>query len=379
MADSLQALSGNLTGNITVAQILRPARGGMKRHVEGLIATSEKTTHLLFAPPGVLNEFQQSRNREIAALIPLDISARPNPLRDRLQARRLSKQLRDSKCEIVHAHGIRGAMIGVPAARIAGLPVIVTLHNLLSQSTVQRLFLQNVLKKSNQIITVSGAIADQINYLRLANPPQIIPNGVDTSEYGRLIYCDYLRQEYKINPKSKIIMGVGRLEKEKGFTLLAGAFNQLRGRAGNVVFVLVGEGTEHGTLLRFAEERNDVVLTGQLKDVRPLMSCADLVVIPSRSEGQSLVALEAMASGVPVIASRVGGLPETLGEEMQEALFNPEDVQDLTQKMIQFMTDEPLRERHKELGLERVREHYELKDQIRKVEAVYSKLVERKK
>ncbi len=356
------------------AQIVRPARGGMKRHVEELISRSEHTRHLLFAPPALLDEVQSRRLPDLAALFPVTISPNPNFLRDRFLASRLAKQMRDSRAEIVHAHGLRGAMVGVTAARIAGLPVVVTLHNLPPLGGLRKTLAQRSLQKADAVLTVSGAISERLKGYGLPKPPRVIPNGVDRADYSRLVYCDALRQEFHLSAKAKIVLGVARLEPEKGMTLLGGAYAQIRGRAGETVLVILGEGRQHGTLLRFAETREDVFLPGFSGDVRSWLQCADLVVIPSRSEGQSLVALEAMASETPVIASRIGGLPETLGEEMDEALFPAEDVKALTETMIRFLNDTRLRDKHRALGRERVRTHYDLQTQVQKVEAVYAEL-----
>lgn len=147
----------------------------------------------------------------------------------------------------------------------------------------------------------------------------------------------------------RIILTVGRLSKEKGQADLLQAYARLCERAaGQFHLVIVGEGPERGELERLRDRlglSGSVTLAGQQSDVRRFYDIADLFILPSHSEGSPNVLLEAMASGVPVVATKVGGVPEMATDEEDALLVERSDHTAMAEAMWRIHFEEGLRQR----------------------------------
>ena len=152
-----------------------------------------------------------------------------------------------------------------------------------------------------------------------------------------------LREEFKLAPDALVILSVGRLSQEKGHVDLIAAFARLRElwRDDRLRLVLVGDGPEKPKLLQQAEEldvTDQVIFAGHRDDAKRFYGIANVFALPSYSEGTPNVLLEAMASGVPVVATAVGGIPE-LATDGHTALLvpptNPAELAGAIQKLLQ--------------------------------------------
>lgn len=143
------------------------------------------------------------------------------------------------------------------------------------------------------------------------------------------------------------IICVGRLSPEKGQTGLLRAFARLRANHPNLSLRLVGDGPDREALERFSEElgvSDAMTFAGRLPEPETLIeiSRADLLVLPSFMEGLPIVLMEAMALGIPVIASRVAGIPELVSDGKTGLLFAPSDWDELAQCIARLLSDKDL-------------------------------------
>lgn len=176
------------------------------------------------------------------------------------------------------------------------------------------------LQAPEQIVTVSQATKEQL--LRHGIPGEritVVHNAVPAQPHSQVRNdAATLRQkkiDLGVSPDEKLILCAGRLSKEKGQIDMVGAILHLRKlRPGLAVrLMIIGDGPEHERIsqaIQSAGLENSIVFTGHLKDLTPYYEAADVVAIPSLSEGSPNVLLEAMAFGVPVVATEVGGIPE---------------------------------------------------------------------
>src|SRR5262249_2652934 len=135
-----------------------------------------------------------------------------------------------------------------------------------------------------------------------------------------------LRMRYGLDPHSLLLVAIGRLAPEKGFDVLIEAFRLIHARQPEARLILAGSGLEEASLRALAAPlQKALIFAGHLTEIVLLLQTADIVVIPSRQEGQGIVALEAMAARKPVVASRVGGLIETIEDGKTGVLVPPED------------------------------------------------------
>src|SRR5262249_45368506 len=200
------------------------------------------------------------------------------------------------------------------------------------------------LPRANRVITVSEAFAAQLQ--RMGVKPErlrVVHNSVRAEEFrGASIQAG--RISPGIMPGERVILAVGRLSREKGHAVLIRAFSGLlrhdhRLRA---KLVLVGDGPERRRLQRAAVSfgvEDCVVFTGQVGDVRPYYKAADVLVLPSYTEGSPNVLLEAMAAGLPVVATAVGGVPEIVTDGESALLTPPGDSQRMAAAMSALLND----------------------------------------
>jgi glycosyltransferase involved in cell wall biosynthesis len=360
-----------------VAEVVRPAAGGIRRHVSDLLEhlNRRRFSPRLFAP----ETFVPDRSIPDLDHSAIAIGATTRPFADYEAVGALASLLRD-KSDIVHAHGLRGAIVGGFAARRAGLPYLFTVHNLLPKlNFIQATVFLELAKKAARVIAVSEAVAHTVQQTGVAaHRIAIVPNGVDLSRFDPPADTEGFRQAYGIADAERIVLGVGRLALEKGFDNLIEAFALLRTRLPETRLILAGEGPETARLKLQAQPLGDRVLfLGHRLDTPLLLAAADLVAVPSRQEGQGIVPLEAMAAGRAVVASRVGGLVETVVEDRTGLLVPPDAPSALADALEALLTDPNRRLALGAAGRERVQQEYALKTQIQKIEAIYSDVFRR--
>jgi glycosyltransferase involved in cell wall biosynthesis len=171
-----------------------------------------------------------------------------------------------------------------------------------------------------------------------------------------------LRRELGIGDDIRIVLSVGALSREKGHAGLLRALAAARGdpRCPPMRLMLVGDRRANEPLRALARHlglSEIVVFCGHRADVRPYYSAADLFVLASHSEGSPNVLLEAMDAGVPIVATRVGGIPEMLTDERSALLVRRGDVKEMGSRIIRALIDGELRARLTAAGREAVAEY----------------------
>lgn len=157
-----------------------------------------------------------------------------------------------------------------------------------------------------------------------------------------------LREELRICESTKVILSVGRLSREKGQADLIEAARLLRNKnlLAGFRFVIAGDGPDRAPLTRIVREDNlesDVVFVGHISDIGPYYGLAELVVLPSHSEGSPNVLLEAMAAGRAIIATRVGGVPDIATNEREAILVEKENPSALAEAVHRVLADASLK------------------------------------
>jgi glycosyltransferase involved in cell wall biosynthesis len=175
-----------------------------------------------------------------------------------------------------------------------------------------------------------------------------IPNAIDISKFR--LDRKYCRRLLGFRDGEESILYVGRLEPVKNVQTLLYAFVNVRKKGFNARLVLVGNGSEINRLRRIAVgakviEFVDFVGALSHDRVPVYMNAADVLVLPSRSEASPNVILEALAAGTPVIATRVGGIPDIVTNGKQGFLYSPGDTEQLTNLLSRLLKDKRLRAR----------------------------------
>lgn len=194
---------------------------------------------------------------------------------------------------------------------------------------------------------------------------KLIYNGVEIPED---IEPDFsLRDDYNIKTNQKILVNVGRLFPEKGHDLLLEGMAELNKINTNWKLFIVGEGNERNNIESLISEYNldeQVFLTGFVDNVNEYLSQADLMVHSARIEGFGLVLVEAMATGLPVIAVAASNIPEVVEDGKVGLLSEQENPRDLADKVNQLLKDDDLRSKYASNAKEYVQNNFSIKKMI---------------
>ncbi len=356
-----------MTIPIRVLHVVRPAAGGIRQHVLSLLNGLDpaQIINSVAAPPEFVGGMGEVRH--LFASVPLPIDAKLS-LSDWRSARILT-QVQPQFAEIVHAHGLRAAWVAALAHRRRPFPLIFTAHNTVEGSLPARLSLAFVARHCTRIVAVSQSVAGSLTACGV--PPakvQVIPNGVDIRHFTPPAASRAeARTALGLPETAFVIAAAARLSPEKGLDILL----QAAGQRKNLTFFIAGDGPQLGALLRGLPP--NVRLLGRVDDVRPLLYAADVFAVPSRREGQGIAALEAMAAGLAVVASGVGGLAEMLTDGATALLVPPGDPDALAAALSRLQSDSRLRHSLAQSASALVEERYNLPTMLASLTTLYQK------
>ncbi|MBO3757520.1 MAG: glycosyltransferase family 4 protein, partial [Candidatus Brockarchaeota archaeon] len=227
------------------------------------------------------------------------------------------------------------------------------------------------ISKAEVVIAVSKAAANFISFFIDYAPIKIIPNGIDTNRF---------KPNFDKENKELRILFVSRLVHRKGPHLLVKAFKRVIKRYDKVTLIFAGSGYMRETLEELAMSLNiasKVKFLGDVPDenLPQVYSESDIFVLPSlHAESFGLVLLEAMASGLPVVTTNIGGIPEVLEDGKEGFLVKP-DERNIADALIKLLEDKNLREKMGRNGRKKAVEVYDWKNVGEKIEEVYKELL----
>jgi glycosyltransferase involved in cell wall biosynthesis len=297
---------------------------------------------------------------------------------DEAAIRELAAWLRRNEIDLVHAHMFRAEVIGTRAAVAAATPVIMaTVHSSRVRSEADQRELARLTPHMDRLIVPSASIEHKVRCEgREGAPFAVIPTGVDLSRFSAPTQPCMLRRELDL-PRGAFVIGVvARLEAEKGQRHLVDAMPRLVEAVPNAHLVIVGEGSDAAALRAQAAAlpapaRDRVIFTGRREDVAALTADLDVAVLPSLREAQGISILEAMARGVPVVASRVGGIPEVISDGVDGILVEPSSPDEIAAALTRLAREPELLRRLGEAGRRTVEERFSIDAMVHRVEAVY--------
>ncbi len=231
-----------------------------------------------------------------------------------------------------------------------------------------------VYKHLSLVTTPTKAAAKLLRDVGLKNRVISISCGVDLVRFNPRNNGDYLKKRYQITSSDSVVLFVGRLDKEKNINILIKAFAQVLDSL-NAKLIIAGKGKEQKNLVNLCKKlkiEKDVIFTGYIseKDLPNLYRIADLFAIASIAELQSLVTMEAMACGLPVVAAKVMALPELVHHGKNGYLFSDGDTNTLTNQMIKILKNPSLSKKMSEDSL-RIIKHHDVNKTIKSYEKIY--------
>lgn len=304
-----------------------------------------------------------------------------NPILDPLAFWRLWREIRKSRPDIVHTHSSKAGFLGRLAARIAGVPHIVhTPHGHIfhayfsGAATGAFIALERMAARwTDRIITLSDEEARDHLQHQIGRPEQFItiPSGVDLAAVTAAPVV-------RLSPEGPVVGTVARLVPVKGLQHLIDAAPAIVRRCPTARFLLVGDGEMRGGLERTVRSLglgDRITFAGFREDVPAVLAGMDVFVLPSLNEGMGRVLVMAMALGKPIVATRVGGVPELLGDGEAGILVPPGDPSAIADAVSGLLADPRRASALGEAGLRRA-PRYSAEAMISALAKLYHEVVE---
>jgi glycosyltransferase involved in cell wall biosynthesis len=209
------------------------------------------------------------------------------------------------------------------------------------------------LRAADRVITVSRAFAQELVHIGI--PPEricVLHNSIDAATHAKA--CgrreSALKASLGLKGDEQIVLSVGRLSREKAHAdaIIALAYLRHLYPEINAKLIIVGDGPERDSIERLVRTLalgKKVMLVGRVNDTLPYYAISDLMVLPSHSEGSPNVLLEAMATGVPVVATEVGGVPEIIAHDWSGLLVAPRNPRNMAEAIARVLKDAQLAQR----------------------------------
>jgi glycosyltransferase involved in cell wall biosynthesis len=289
----------------------------------------------------------------------------------------LAKHLHGEKTQIAHAFDFYTNLTLIPAAKFARIPVIIGSQRQLGDllTPTQERVQSAMFRLCDAVVCNSRAAADLLIAKGISDSKIIvIENGLPREAFSDVTPA---------LPPGRIRVGmIARMNtRSKNHNLFLAMATRLRNRFPDVEFVLVGDGPLRAELEQEAKKlsiADRVTFLGDRRDIRAILASLQVSVLPSASESLSNVILESMAGGIPVVANKVGGNPELLGDE-RGILVKPDDTEAFGVAVARLLGDAQLRVEIGRRGREFAETHFTIENMRKRYEDLYAALLNHKK
>jgi len=283
---------------------------------------------------------------------------------------------------IIQTHGFKPSFLGFCAKIFCGTKWVCFMHGETYENAKVRCynFIDNCLQQFADVtVLVSENQRRRLFGGKNLERVQVLHNAVALSQPVKISSNNLtIRQRYGIDQGAKVVVVAGRLSPEKGVDVFLRSMQKVLQKYSCVQALIVGDGQEKESLLSLALTlgiEKKIHFTGFTNTPGDYMLEADIIILPSRSEGIPNVALEAMALGKPLIATAVGGTPEVVEHEKSGLLVPSDHPEFLAEAIIRICNDPKLVNRLREGAQSRVRKHFSVTNRCRKLVELYSSLL----
>lgn len=299
------------------------------------------------------------------------------------QLMRLRNYLRKGKFDVVHTHDLWSNLVGIPAAKLADVPVIVSSQRDLSHDpwyrSIPGRLLREAQRRSTVVLTNANSIREGL-VLREGFAPskvKVIYNGIDTERFTNA--SPDRRRLFPGMSDCRFVALVGNMHSDvKGHPTLIAAARTVLNAFPNVRFVLIGDGDRRKAFEQMVADEKlvaNLLFLGFRSDVPDILASCDIGILPSDSEGLPNALLEYMAAGLPTIATSVGGNVEVIADGVTGLLIPPHAPVALAESLIRLLKDSSLARRLGSDGQRFVRERFSFESLTRAIGELYSHLL----
>jgi glycosyltransferase involved in cell wall biosynthesis len=300
--------------------------------------------------------------------------------------------LRREKFDIVHTHTSKAGIIGRWAAKLAGVKIIIhTPHGHIFYGyfnwfrTKLFIYLEKLTALfTDRIITLTQRGKEEHVKHRIANPSKFVPiySGIEIRKFINY-HIDIIKEKERLNiPLEAPVIGtISRLDPVKGNQYFIASLPDIVKTFPSLKVFIVGDGSERRKLERRVKKlglSENVIFTGECKDVRWILSIFDICVLSSLNEGMGICLLEAQALGVPIVATKVGGIPDVVRDGVTGILVPPRNPKVMADAIIKLLKDNSLRKNMSEESRRWIDNRFSAETMVKKFSDLYEELVREK-
>jgi len=312
-----------------------------------------------------------------------------NLLKDVMAFWRIYEFIKKGKFDIVHTHSSKAGMLGRWAAKLAGVKIIIhTPHGHIFYGyfrwfkTKVFICLEKITSLiTDRIVTLTQRGKEEHIKYRIAKPGKFIPiySGIEMEKFTNCrVNTAKERQRWNIPLSAPVIGTVTRLEPIKGSQYFISSLSDVVKIFPDLTAIIIGDGSRRKELEDDVKKlglSENVIFMGLHKDIRPILSTFDIFVLPSLNEGMGRCLLEAQALGVPVVATKVGGVPDIVRNNVTGILVPPRNSQALSEAVIKLLKDKPLRKNMSKQGKKWVDKKFSVEVMVEKLSDLYQELI----
>ena len=293
---------------------------------------------------------------------------------------RLHSLLKRIRPDVMHTYLLHGNVLGRVVGRLSGVPSIISSELTIGQARMWGRIttkLTNPLADAVEVNSVAGGEAVVSDLGVPKEKIKVVLPGLDLDEFGSTTNRDQMRLELGVDATKHLVLYIGRLRPVKGVEYGIKAFASALGELPNMHMALAGEGEQREDLEALAGTlgiSEHVSFLGVRNDLPDLLSAADSVLMPSLTEGFPRVAIEAMAAGKSVIATKVGGVPEAITHGQSGILVQPKNIESMSTALVELVRDVELQARLSVAARKHVEQNYSVEKYVARLDEIYSQL-----
>ncbi len=298
---------------------------------------------------------------------------------------RIIDLIRRERIDILHLHNSPGALWGTIASQLGrtGTPIVRTEHRPFlpdNLPVVYRMLYPFLTKRARKIICVCNAVRESFadRFPDLAERYVTVYNGIQLEPFEHLPPKNYCRKLFKLPADVYLVGTVGRLVPVKNHLGLISAFHEIKQRVPDVHLAIAGEGELKDIIMTHAGDlrlTDSISIVPTTPDVAQFYGALDLFILPSHSEGLPLTVLEALATGLPVIASAVGGIPEIITDGANGCLVPRDSTPALVDKTVDLLLDRTKASCMGAAGRETVERRFTAARMVTAIESIYDEVL----
>ncbi|MCW5198145.1 glycosyltransferase family 4 protein [Desulfobulbus sp. F3] len=343
---------------------------GAERVIINLIAATDRSRVIpllgLLQPKGcLLQEFVKAvrETTSVVHVIPCEKWI------DRETIQTLILLIRKESVDIVHCHGMKGRLYGLIIATRTNIKLITTHHNWTGSDfrvSLFEIFDACYIRLFQKIIAVSPEVREMMLKLFIQDRKiQVIVNGIDENQFQKSeIKRRKIRGQFGINDDVTFIGTCGRISTEKGQKYFIEAVSHVVKTTNEVQFIIVGDGPQKSEMREYADMlgvSNKIIFAGFQSDVLSFYSALDIFILPSITEGTPMVLLEAMSCGLPVVATKVGGVVHIINNNEDGILVCPKESIELSSAIITLLKDKEYAKHLSAKAMDRIKKYFSIK------------------